>query len=184
MFRTAWRCLVSHGVAHSVQCRGLGPGPPALRTGLHSWAVMDMRFLVAWDSPSTAEQQRSESLTIPGVEPGLSRPRRDVLTTRRYGHMLAGRCPGTVTHARKHIRGAIQPTRLCWLVIANQTARPPDQRRTSGHTRTSAASSVEHLMRGLPRGVLASMLPPPRRDRQCSAQSVPLRAQATTPSRC
>ena len=38
-----------------MQSRGLGPGPSALRTGLHSWAVMDMRFLVAWDSPSTAE---------------------------------------------------------------------------------------------------------------------------------
>ena len=163
-----------------MRSRGLGPGPPALRTGLHSWAVMDLRFLVAWDSPSAAEIRH----------PDHTRSRTWVVaaTTRRPNHYTIWSHAGWATYARstqaQHIRGAIQPTRLCWLVIANQTARPPDQRRASGHTRTSAASSVEHLMRGLPRGVLASMLPPPRRDRQCSAQSVPLRAQATTPSRC
>ena len=27
-------------------------------------------------------------MTIPGVEPGLSRPRRDVLATRRYGQVM------------------------------------------------------------------------------------------------
>ena len=66
---------------------------------------MDMRFLVAWDSPGAAEQQRSETLTIPGVEPGLSRPQRDVLTTRRDGHLrLADLCHNhtNTTHQRCH----------------------------------------------------------------------------------
>ena len=166
-----------------MQSRGLGPGPSALRTGLHNWAVMDMRFLVAWDSPSTAEINKFDHTR--------SRTWVVAATTRRPNHQAIWSHAGwamsrysTTCTQTQHIRGAIQPRGLCWLVIASQTARPPDQRRASGHTRTSAASSVEHLMRGLPRGVLASMLlPPPRRDRQRSAQSVPLRAQAT-PSRC
>ena len=67
---------------------------------------MATSFLVAWGIPA---QQKSTNLTIPGVEPGLSRPRRDVLTTRRYGHMLDGRSPdffkymnADTTHQRRH----------------------------------------------------------------------------------
>ena len=35
--------------------------------------------------------RQQQSMSTPGVEPGLSRPQRDVLTTRRCGHMLSPR---------------------------------------------------------------------------------------------
>ena len=37
----------------------------------------------------TCDVNRPAKLTTPGVEPGLSRPRRDVLTTRRCGRMIS-----------------------------------------------------------------------------------------------
>ena len=59
-------------------------GHPERPPGIHPHGLVRM--------PMRAMRCRLQhSMTVPGVEPGLSRPQRDVLSTRRYGHMLKRR---------------------------------------------------------------------------------------------
>ena len=104
-------------------------------------AVMAMRFLVARDNPSTPEISTSDHTR--------SRAWVVAATTRRPNHQTiwshAAWAPGIVPHERKYDTSTAPSgpdRRLCWLVIAGQTAQPPDQRRASGLGTSGARPSA------------------------------------------
>ena len=136
---------------------------------LHNCAVMAMGVLVTQDSPSTAEIEKSDH----------TRSRTCVVaaTTRRPNHQTIWSHAAWAMSRYMATRATEPPS------SPDGSAGQSSPVRLRSHQTSTARPDLEHLMRGLPCGVLASRLPPPRRDRQRSASSVPLRAQAA-PSPC
>ena len=79
--------LITHGPStHRCLCRRLWQ---ILQLSLHSACPTGSWNDILQDHVRARELGTCKKMTTPGVEPGLSRPQRDVLTTRRCGRLIS-----------------------------------------------------------------------------------------------
>ena len=72
------------------------------RDSRHSGVTLVMAT-VSWWLGVSQHNRNQQNLTILGFEPGLSRPHRDGLATRRYGHMLDSQSDCAATASCRHL---------------------------------------------------------------------------------